>query len=150
MSNNHKDWARRRIARRLHHLRKLKERLGCSICNKTMDKTAIKLLGFDHPAALHFAHVDPMTKSPIMYGKSGKDKAGAGISRLYRRVYKDPIKNREAIKLIFEEIRKCEILCGNHHNIQTYNRQEYDGTAIARARAGIPEPPPDTQQDMFI
>ena len=144
------DWQRRRIKRRLHHLRKLKERLGCSECNKIMDKDTIKLLGFDHPAALYFAHRDPMTKSPIMYGQSGKDKAGAGISRLYRRVYKDPIKNREAIKLIFEEIRKCEILCGNHHNIQTYNRQEYDGTAIARARAGIPEPPPDTQQDMFI
>jgi len=90
-----------------------------------------------------------MTKSPLMYGKSGKDKAGAGISRLYRRVYKDPIKNREAIKLIFEEIRLCTVLCANHHDIQTYERREYDGSAIARARLGIPEPPPDTQQDMF-
>ena len=86
-----------------------------------------------------------------MYGKSGKNKAGANMSRLYTRVYKDPIKNRQAIKELFEEIRKCQILCAIHHDIEKEDRREsYTNWEIARARAGMPEPPPDTQQDMFI
>ena len=140
MHNAHKEWRRRVTRRRRDRLRRLKEKYGCAVCGYN-----------ERGCALHFAHIDPMTKSPIMYGKSGKNKAGANMSRLYTRIYKDPIKNRQAIKELFEEIRKCQILCAIHHDIEKEDRREsYTNWEIARARAGMPEPPPDTQQDMFI
>ena len=53
--------------------------------------------GFSHPAALDFHHIDPSTKS-------------------FRMSDINPcMKNREKM---FEEIKKCEVLCANCHRIE--------------------------------
>tara|TARA_R110002020_G_scaffold184605_2_gene381751 strand:- start:695 stop:1165 length:471 start_codon:yes stop_codon:yes gene_type:complete len=133
------------VARRREILGKLKLAYGCDECNKD------PRIWFPHsPEGLNFAHLDQMSKSLECVGKPGTNKAGMGMNRLTRKVYLDPVKNREAIKAIFLEIRKCRVLCSNHHGKETKERGEHKNNyVIARARLGIPEPPPDTQEDMF-
>ena len=130
----------KRIERRRYILGRIKIAYGCDECGYNT-----------HDVALHFAHIDPMTKSPKCYGKSGRGKQGAAMGRLYTRVLKDQIKNRQAIKDIFLEIRKCKILCANCHAIETYERGEHKNSMVtARTRAVIIEQPTDTQRDMFL
>ena len=133
------------IARRREILGKLKLAYSCDECNND------PRIWFPHSAeGLHFAHRDQMSKSLECVGKPGTNKAGMGMNRLTRKVYRDPVKNRKAIKNIFLEIKKCRILCSNHHAKETKERGEHKNNyVIARARLGIPEPPPDTQEDMF-
>ena len=130
--------------RRLEILAKLKLDYGCDECN-TLG------IWFPHTAeGLHFAHIDQMSKSLQCVGKTGTNKAGMGMNRLTGIILLDPVENRKAIKNIFKEIRKCRILCANHHASETKERGEHKNNyVIARARLGIPEPPPDTQEDMF-
>ena len=53
--------------------------------------------GFSHPAALDFHHKDPLTKSFKMGDIAFVEK------------------NKN---IIFEEIKKCEVLCSNCHRIE--------------------------------
>ena len=131
--------------RRKEILGKIKMGYGCDECN-TLG------IWFPHtPEGLHFAHLDQMSKSLDCVGKPGTNKAGMGIARLVTKIIlTDPVENRKRIKAIFNEIRKCRVLCANHHATETKNRGEHTNNyVIARARLGIPEPPPDTQEDMF-
>ena len=126
--------------RRVEILANYKIACGCARCGYN-----------DRACALHFAHIDQLSKSLQCVGKTGTNKAGMGMGRLTGIISLDPIKNREAIHNIFLEIRKCIILCANCHAIETKDRGEHrNNYIIARARLGIPEPPPDTQQDMFL
>ena len=125
--------------RRLEILGNYKIACGCERC------------GYNERAcALHFAHIDQMSKSLECVGKTGTNKAGMGMNRLTRVILLDPVANRKAIHNIFLEIRKCRVLCANCHTIETQDRGEFKNNyVVARARLGIPEPPPDTQEDMF-
>jgi len=125
--------------RRIKILAAYKIACGCARCGYN-----------ERSCALHFAHKDQMSKSLQCVGKTGTNKAGMGMNRLTGIIYLDPVKNRKAIKALFEEIRKCRVLCANCHAIETHDRGEHKNNyVIARARLGIPEPRPDTQEDMF-
>ena len=88
----------------------------------------------ENPVALVFAHIDQMTKSLVACGYGG----GNGISRLYVRIcYKDMKKNTKYIKELFEEIRKCKILCQNCHSIETdKNKESSNNHEVAKMRRG--------------
>ena len=106
----HKEKRARIRARRLYWLRKIKQSKGCENCGYN-----------EHPLALDFAHRDQRTKhSGAAYG------AGSGVSKLYPKIYADQTRNRQAIKKLFQEIRKCKILCKNCHVIETYNDKQFE------------------------
>lgn len=96
--------------RRLHWLRKYKKSKGCAVC------------GFnEHPLALDFAHIDQMTKhSGAAYG------AASGISKLYSKIYRDKERNRQALKAVIAEIRKCKVLCKNCHVVETFESKQFN------------------------
>lgn len=71
-----------------------KQGLKCSKC------------GFSHPAALHFHHVDPSTKSFSRFARNAR--------------------NREKL---MKEIAKCIVLCANCHAIEHYEK-DYKQTRI--------------------
>ena len=115
----HKEKYRRIRARRFYWLRKIKQSQGCENCGYNK-----------HPLALDFAHRDQRTKhSGATYG------AGSGMSKLYPKIYADQKRNREAIRNLFKEIRKCKILCKNCHVIETYNDKQFENNwQIAKER----------------
>lgn len=77
-----------RKKRRKQLIHKFMARHGCSSC------------GFNDVRALQFNHKNPDDKLASVLDSTFLYSAG-----------------REHIKLIFKEIRKCEILCANCHNI---------------------------------
>ena len=74
-------------------LNEIKLKRGCEFCGYN-----------EHPAALHFDHIDPTTKSFT--------------------ISQDP---KKAWRLIEEEITKCRVLCANCHSIETFEKNHYWG-----------------------
>jgi len=77
--------------KRREWLNSIKMDIGCQICGYK-----------EHSAALHFDHLDPLTKS-------------FDISQ-------DP---KKAKHLILKEIEKCRVLCANCHAVSTHNKNHY-------------------------
>jgi 5-methylcytosine-specific restriction endonuclease McrA len=97
--------------RRQHWLSKYKIIKGCSICGYN-----------DYALALDFAHINPSEKS-IEITKHGP--CGSGIGKMYCRIsIKDKMKNRQYLKELMDEIRKCKILCKNCHVKETFTNRE--------------------------
>jgi len=113
------------IQRRWHWIRKYKVAQGC--CNCGYNEDAI---------ALCFSHIDPITKlEELTFAGSGGAKSRGGISYMVRRVYKkDKEKNRQRLRILFNELRKCKIQCQNCHAIETRNNNEYSWSETARKR----------------
>ena len=97
--------------RRQHWLSNYKIIKGCNICGYN-----------DYALALDFAHIDPSEKS-VEITKHGP--CGSGIGKMYCRIsVKDKIKNRQYLKELMDEIRKCKILCKNCHVKETFTNRE--------------------------
>ncbi len=97
--------------RRQHWLSRYKTIKGCSICGYN-----------DYALALDFAHIDPSEKS-VEITKHGP--CGSGIGKMYCRIsVKDKMKNRQYLKELMDEIRKCKILCKNCHVKETFTNRE--------------------------
>ena len=92
--------------RRDYHISAYKKRKGCAVC------------GYQHhPRALHWDHLDQSTKSSVTkqgYKNNAYNRnSGGGMYRLYSKKY--------SVKLLIQEIRKCQLLCANHHAEKTYS-----------------------------
>tara|TARA_B100001123_G_C14839255_1_gene839405 strand:- start:294 stop:689 length:396 start_codon:yes stop_codon:yes gene_type:complete len=104
--------------KRVKHLHKIKTSKGCETCGYN-----------ENGYALVFAHRDPMTKNKKCVGQG---KGGSGMNGLTKQICvvgarKDSSeKNRGYIKELFEEIRKCKILCMNCHTIETMLAGEHE------------------------
>ena len=61
---------------------------GCEICGYN-----------EHPAALHFDHIDPDIKQEA-------------VARM--------ISKKRPAELVWQEIKKCRVLCANCHMVHTY------------------------------
>ena len=109
--------SKKRVERRYYHIRKYKVSKGCSDCGYNTDDIA-----------LCFSHINPGTKSEeLTFAGSDGRKVRGGIAPLIRKVYlNDKKKNRERIKILFDELRKCKIQCQNCHAIETRNNGEYN------------------------
>ena len=116
------DRRKRALSRRWYWVHKYKMSKGCSYCN----------LVPEDPVGLCFAHMDPMTKHPLIVNRP----RGNGIGVLVNRItIKDPVKNRRYIKELFDEIKKCIVLCITCHTIQGKRNKEWErGYAISRER----------------
>jgi hypothetical protein len=111
------------VNRRLHWLRKIKTSKGCEVCGYN-----------ESPLALDFAHINPIEKHSQL-GPGGPKYAG--MDRLYRRIcIVDMKKNTKYIKELFDEIRKCKILCKNCHVIETFKNNEFYGVELNKNRGG--------------
>ena len=97
--------------RRQHWLSKYKVAKGCCNCGYN-----------DYALALDFAHINASEKS-IEITKHGP--CGSGIGKMYCRIsIKDKIKNRQYLKELMCEVRKCKVLCKNCHVKETYTNRE--------------------------
>lgn len=75
-----------------------------------------------HPKALCFDHKVRENKTILL----DASKSGANMSTLVCRITPtDKVKNRQYIKDLFNEIRKCEVRCQNCHNIKTWEERDY-------------------------
>ena len=102
---------RKRIKKRRDFwLHKFQCKMGCEKCGYN-----------ENGYALVFAHRNPLEKHSALcsdgYG-------GSGMNILVRRMYTKrtkefKIKNRISIHELFQEIRKCKILCVNCHTIES-------------------------------
>ena len=81
----------KRHARRRHWVNYIKIRSGCTDCGYN-----------EHPAALHFDHVDRRLKV-------------GNISELYK----------SSLKKLFAEIRKCEVRCATCHAVKTAEQRDH-------------------------
>ena len=70
----------------------IKQSKGCEVCGYN-----------EHPAALHFDHIDPATKTLTI-----------SSSTTY------------SWKRLEAEVAKCRVLCANCHSIHTYNQNYHD------------------------
>ena len=76
----------------------------------------------EHPKALCFDHVVREDKTELL----DASKSGANMSTLVCRINTtDKVKNRQYIKELFDEIRKCEVRCQNCHSIKTWEERDY-------------------------
>ena len=130
----HPKWRQKRDRirkRRVELLRKLKKSMGCVNCGYNK-----------HGAALQFAHIDQMDKHAALAKEgsrftSGRSTAYAGMDKFYTRIsIKDREKNTKYIKELFDEIRKCRILCANCHAIETDTNKQYAGHELNIMRGG--------------
>ena len=113
---------RKIVNRRYYWLRKYKQSQGC--CESGYNANSI---------ALCFAHKNPMDKDPELLGR-----INGGFAPLIRRVYttaKNSHKTTDIIKKIFNEIRKCKVMCVNCHTIETIEEQKkISGKEITKMR----------------
>ena len=108
-------------SRRWYWIRKIKMTIGCRDCG--YDGNRCGGLGLD------FAHRDPLDKHPKVIGQG---KGGSGMNGLVkqiagtgsRRNEKYLKKNRGYIKELFQEMRKCDVLCKICHVIETEKAKE--------------------------
>ena len=139
----HYEWRKRRIDRRMHWLNKYKLAKGCDICGYGRiqhGSQAVLAKGLD------WAHIDPLTKSSYLV--ENKETMYA----LVRRVLKNPVKNRQYRRELFDELRKCRLLCKLDHIAESHERNESSaGKELSAVRKNEPvEIKIDTrQEDMF-
>ncbi len=97
--------------KRYRRINKYKLKKGCTDCGYNT-----------HPKALCFDHVVREDKTELL----DASKSGANMSTLVCRITPtDKIKNRQYIKDLFNEIRKCEVRCQNCHSIKTWEERDY-------------------------
>lgn len=98
--------------RRYRRINKYKIAKGCIDCGYN-----------EHPKALCFDHIIREEKTELLdASKSG----GSNMSTLVCRITTvDKIKNRQYLKELFAEIRKCEVRCQNCHSIKTWEERDY-------------------------
>ena len=142
-NSGYRKWIRRIRARRLFWLHKIKTGFGCAECGYNKS-------GY----ALDFAHIEPLTKNPRVYrAVTPESKSGGhgGIMALGIRITKDKPMNRGYIRELFEEIRKCRVLCRNCHAVETHLRGENRNNYKTQALRENPEMIiiDHTQMDMF-
>ena len=114
MSTPENNAKRKKIKKRRNYwLHKYKCAEGCEIC------------GYNEKGyALVFAHRNPMEKHSICCGQG---RGGAGMNGLVKRICTaNKEKNRKYIRELFEEIRKCKILCMNFHTVETIEAGEHE------------------------
>ena len=99
--------------RRWFHIHKIKRKYGCVECGYNKNGHA-----------LCFDHIDPLSKGIHCTGGIGG--SGGGMNGYVKRMcIKDKEKNRRYIRELFDEIRKCRVLCMNCHTIQTMKNGEH-------------------------
>lgn len=99
--------------RRKFYIHKIKRKFGCEECGYNEDGHA-----------LCFDHIDPMTKGIHCTGGIGGQ--GGGMNGYSKRMcIRDKEKNRRYIRELFNEMRKCRVLCMNCHTIQTMKNGEH-------------------------
>ena len=102
--------------KRISRLHKIKMSMECEVCK------ALGIPNWWDGSALCFAHRDPLEKS--IYCIGSKDRGGGMSNQAARICIVDKVKNRQYIKELFEEIRKCKVLCLNHHSMETIKNGE--------------------------
>ena len=97
--------------RRYRRINKYKIAKGCIDCGYN-----------EHPKALCFDHIIREEKTELL----DASKSGSNMSTLVCRITTvDKIKNRQYLKELFAEIRKCEVRCQNCHSIKTWEERDY-------------------------
>tara|TARA_R100000781_G_C4029890_1_gene110234 strand:- start:3 stop:416 length:414 start_codon:yes stop_codon:yes gene_type:complete len=97
--------------KRYRRINKYKLSKGCKDCGYA-----------EHPKALCFDHVVREDKTELL----DASKSGANMSTLVCRITTtDKVKNRQYIRELFDEIRKCEVRCQNCHSIKTWEERDY-------------------------
>ena len=97
--------------KRYRRINKYKIAKGCIDCGYN-----------EHPKALCFDHIIREEKSELL----DTSKSGSNMSTLVCRItIVDKIKNRQYLKELFAEIRKCEVRCQNCHSIKTWEARDY-------------------------
>lgn len=97
--------------RRYRRINKYKIAKGCIDCGYN-----------EHPKALCFDHIIREEKTELL----DASKSGSNMSTLVCRINTvDKIKNRQYLKELFAEIRKCEVRCQNCHSIKTWEERDY-------------------------
>ena len=65
------------------------------------------------------------------------------ITKLHEEYIRDKVKNRQYIRRMFAEFRKCNIQCTNCHNIETHENGEHNGRSSKnKTRFSKLTPPP--------
>ena len=108
-------WRKYRIDRRMHWLNKYKLAKGCDVCGYGRIQhgcQAVLAKGLD------WAHVDPLSKSSYLFENKET------MYSLARRVSKDPVKNRQYRRELFDELKKCRLLCKLDHIAESHERNE--------------------------
>lgn len=99
--------------RRYHKLNQIKMERGCKDCGYKK-----------HPKALHFDHIVRENKHIIL--DAAASGGGGKMSRMVKRInLTDKKRNREYIKELFNEVKKCEVRCANCHSIRTWEELHY-------------------------
>ena len=123
-------WRRYRADRRMHWINKYKLARGCDVCGYGRIQHGLQAV---LAKGLDWAHIDPLTKSSIMWGKNWS------MYRMIARAVKDPVKNRQYRRELFDEIRKCRLLCKLDHIAETDERNESsEGKALSAVRKNEP------------
>ena len=136
------EWRKHRVERRMHWLNKYKLAKGCDVCGYGRIQhgcQAVLAKGLD------WAHIDPLTKSSFLFENKET------MYSLVRRVAKDPVINRQYRRELFNELKKCRLLCKLDHIAETNERNESRTShELSAIRKNEPIEIVDTrQEDMF-
>jgi len=97
--------------KRYRRINKYKMGKGCIDCGYN-----------EHPKALCFDHKNREDKTELL----DASKSGSNMSTLVCRIATvNKIKNRQYLKELFDEIRKCVVRCQNCHSIKTWEERDY-------------------------